>query len=251
MTKNSLNHIAIIMDGNGRWAESRSHARVWGHIRGSRVVSNIIEEADALGAKALTLYTFSTENWSRPVTEVTVLFKLLRKFLLIERKRVLQNNIQFKVMGDTSKLPEVTKQLISQLEVESADNTGLKLTFAFGYGGRDEIVKATNNFIKENPGKEITEELLESYLLLPELGNVDLMIRTGGDQRISNFLLWQSAYAELFFTETRWPDFTRSEFRKICESVSCRERRFGNICPSSLESSKSKAKENREIITNF
>ena len=131
MGKNSLNHIAIIMDGNGRWAESRSHARVWGHIRGSRVVSNIIEEADALGAKALTLYTFSTENWSRPVTEVTVLFKLLRKFLLIERKRVLQNNIQFRVMGDISKLPNVTKELIAQLEAESAHNTGLKLTFAF------------------------------------------------------------------------------------------------------------------------
>jgi undecaprenyl diphosphate synthase len=251
MTKNNLDHIAIIMDGNGRWAQSRAHARVWGHIRGSRVVSNIIEEADKVGAKALTLYTFSTENWSRPVGEVTVLFKLLRKFLLIERKRVLQNNIQFKVMGDTSKLPEVTKQLIAQLEEESATNTGLKLTFAFGYGGRDEIVKAANNFIKENPGKELTEELLQSYMLLPQLGDVDLMIRTGGDQRISNFLLWQSAYAELYFTQTKWPDFTKEEFRKICDFVSHRERRFGNICPSNLQTSKIKAQENRESITNL
>ena len=251
MTTNNLDHIAIIMDGNGRWAQSRAHARVWGHIRGSRVVSNIIEEADSLGAKALTLYTFSTENWSRPVGEVTVLFKLLKKFLLIERKRVLTNNIRFKVMGDISKLPQVTKDLISSLEEDSKLNTGLKLTFAFGYGGRDEIVKATNRFIKENPGKEITEELLNSYMLLPELGDVDLMIRTGGDQRISNFLLWQSAYAELFFTKTKWPDFTREEFRTIWNFVSNRERRFGNICPSSLQNSKSQAKENREIITNL
>jgi undecaprenyl diphosphate synthase len=251
MAKNNLDHIAIIMDGNGRWAQSRAHARVWGHIRGSRVVSNIIEEADALGAKALTLYTFSTENWSRPVGEVTVLFKLLKKFLLIERKRVLANNICFKVMGDTSKLPESTRELIASLESDSRSNTGLKLTFAFGYGGRDEIVQATNRFIKENPGKEITEELLTSYMLLPELGDVDLMIRTGGDQRISNFLLWQSAYAELFFTETKWPDFTREEFRRIWNFVSHRERRFGSICSSNLQLSKTQAKENRELITNL
>ncbi|OUR98956.1 di-trans,poly-cis-decaprenylcistransferase [Halobacteriovorax marinus] len=251
MAVNKLEHIAIIMDGNGRWAQTRSHARVWGHIRGSKIVSNIVEEADDLGVRALTLYAFSTENWSRPVTEVSVLFKLLKKFLIKERKRVLKNNIQFKVMGDTSKLPEKTKEIIADLENDSANNTGLKLTFAFGYGGRDEIVHATNRFIKENPGKEITEELLQSYLLLPELGDVDLLIRTGGDQRISNFLLWQSAYAELYFTETQWPDFKKEEFRKIYEFVSLRERRFGNISSSDLQNSKKKAIENKEIITNF
>lgn len=251
MTENKLDHIAIIMDGNGRWAQTRSHARVWGHIRGSKIVSNIVEEADDLGVRALTLYAFSTENWSRPVTEVTVLFKLLKKFLIKERKRVLKNNIQFKVMGDTSKLPEKTKEIISKLEKDSLNNTGLKLTFAFGYGGRDEIVKATNRFIKENPGKEITEELLQSYLLLPEIGDVDLLIRTGGDQRISNFLLWQSAYAELYFTETKWPDFKREEFRQIYEFVSLRERRFGNVSSSDLQCSKKKAIENKEIITNI
>jgi len=251
MAENKLEHIAIIMDGNGRWAQTRSHARVWGHIRGSKIVSNIVEEADDLGVRALTLYAFSTENWSRPVTEVTVLFKLLKKFLIKERKRVLKNNIQFKVMGDTSKLPEKTKEIIQELENDSVDNTGLKLTFAFGYGGRDEIVQATNQFIKENPGKEITEELLQSYLLLPEIGDVDLLIRTGGDQRISNFLLWQSAYAEFYFTDTKWPDFKREEFRKIYEFVSLRERRFGNISSSDLQCSKKKAIKNKEIITNF
>ncbi|WP_372655439.1 polyprenyl diphosphate synthase [Halobacteriovorax sp.] len=251
MTEMNLKHIAIIMDGNGRWAQSRSHERIWGHIRGSRIVSKIVEEADELGVKALTLYAFSTENWSRPVGEVTVLFKLLKKFLLKERSRILKNNIQFKVMGDTSKLPEKTKSLIASLEGESQSNTGLMLTFAFGYGGRDEIVQATNKFIKENPGKELTEELLQSYLLMPQLGDVDLLIRTGGDQRISNFLLWQSAYAELYFTETKWPDFTRVEFKKIVEFVSKRERRFGNICSSDLESSKLMAVENKETITNL
>jgi len=251
MTEMNLKHIAIIMDGNGRWAQSRSHERIWGHIRGSRIVSKIVEEADELGAKALTLYAFSTENWSRPVGEVTVLFKLLKKFLLKERSRILKNNIQFTVMGDTSKLPDKTKSLIASLEEDSKNNTGLMLTFAFGYGGRDEIVQATNKFIKENPGKELTEELLQSYLLMPQLGDVDLLIRTGGDQRISNFLLWQSAYAELYFTETKWPDFTRGEFRKIVEFVSKRERRFGNICSSDLESSKLMAVENKETITNL
>lgn len=251
MTKTDLKHIAIIMDGNGRWAQCRSHERIWGHIRGSRIVSNIVEEADDLGVKSLTLYAFSTENWSRPVGEVTVLFKLLKKFLIKERNRILKNDIQFKVMGDTSKLPEKTKELIANLENDSKDNNGLNLTFAFGYGGRNEIVNAANNFIKENPGKELTEELLQSYLLMPHLGDVDLMIRTGGDQRISNFLLWQSAYAELFFTQTKWPDFTRKEFKEIVEFVSKRERRFGNVCSSDLQTSKKMAVENKEILTNL
>ncbi|ATH06592.1 di-trans,poly-cis-decaprenylcistransferase [Halobacteriovorax marinus] len=251
MKETNLKHIAIIMDGNGRWAQSRSHERIWGHIRGSKIVSNIVEEADDLGAKALTLYAFSTENWSRPVGEVKVLFKLLKKFLLKERNRILKNNIQFKVMGDITKLPEKTQSLIAELENDSKDNKGLKLTFAFGYGGRDEIVQAANKFIKENPGKELTEELLQSYLLMPHLGDVDLLIRTGGDQRISNFLLWQSAYAELYFTQTKWPDFTRKEFKEIFEFVSKRERRFGNVCSSDLQTSKMMAVENKELITNL
>jgi len=224
-----IKHVAIIMDGNGRWAQGRCRPRVWGHIRGSSIVSGIVEEADDLGLKALTLYAFSTENWSRPLGEVTTLFSLLRKFLLKERKKILKNRVQFKVIGDISNLPLPTRNLIEKLEAETQEFKGLKLTFAFGYGGRDEMVKAVNSWAQANPGKEFTEEDMTKHLYRPEIGDVDLLIRTGGDQRISNFLLWQMAYAELFFTPTKWPDFTREEFRGIIYQVSGRERRFGTI----------------------
>lgn len=250
-SSSKIKHVAIIMDGNGRWAESRTHRRVWGHIRGSRVVSNIVEEADDLGIKALTLYAFSTENWSRPVSEVKVLFKLLKKFLKIERNRILDNKIRFKVMGETGDLPQDTLDLIFDLEELTKNNKGLKLSFAFGYGGRAEIVSATNKFILENPGQKISEESLNKNLFLPDLGDVDLLIRTGGDQRISNFLLWQVAYAELFFTTTKWPEFKREEFRKIIYNVSGRERRFGMIqATESLDQSQANSLKNREAIQN-
>ena len=229
---NKIKHVAIIMDGNGRWAQNRCRPRIWGHIRGSSIVSHIVEEADDLGLDALTLYAFSTENWSRPLKEVTTLFSLLKKFLLKERKRILKNQIRFKVIGDTSQLPLPTKELINKLEEETKSFKGLKLTFAFGYGGRAEMVRAVNNWMADNPGKEFTEEEMGKYLYQPDLGDVDLLIRTGGDQRISNFLLWQMAYAELFFTNTKWPDFTREEFRGIIYQVSGRERRFGTIGPT-------------------
>ncbi len=148
-----INHVAIIMDGNGRWANTRSHGRVWGHIRGSRVVSRIVEEAEALEIKALTMYAFSTENWSRPLKEIKTLFNLLRKFLLLEQKRIIDNQICFKVMGDISKLPIETKKIISTLEEKTRDAKGLKLTFAFGYGGRSEILYSVNSFIKKKSGK--------------------------------------------------------------------------------------------------
>lgn len=244
----SINHVAIIMDGNGRWAQMRSHERVWGHVRGSSVVADIVEEADNLGLSALTMYAFSTENWCRPQTEVKVLFKLLHKFLIKERPRILKNNIRFKIMGDISNLPSETVNLINKLESETSSFNGLKLTFAFGYGGRDEIIKATNNFFKKNPGVELTEELLAKELMVPDLGDVDLLIRTGGDQRVSNFLLWQIAYAELFFTPTKWPDFTVKEFNSIIEKVAQRERRFGAISNSNLNDSKEKASLNKNQI---
>ncbi len=228
----SIKHVAIIMDGNGRWANLRSHPRVWGHVRGSGVVADIVEEADNLGINALTMYAFSTENWSRPHTEVKVLFNLLHKFLKRERCRILKNNIRFKIMGDISNLPAQTKNLISELEIESQYNTGLKLTFAFGYGGRSEITQAFNKFVRSNPGQEITEEDIAKNLMIPDLGDVDLLIRTGGDHRVSNFLLWQIAYAEFYFTETKWPDFSTEEFRNILECVSKRERRFGSLNPA-------------------
>jgi undecaprenyl diphosphate synthase len=244
-----IKHVAIIMDGNGRWAQSRCHQRVWGHVRGSRVVSRIVEEADAMGVDALTLYAFSSENWARPLSEIHILFKLLKKFLMMERDRILKNQIRFKVMGDISSLPQETKDLIHKLESETSEFKGLKLTFAFGYGGRAEIVQAANKFHDIYPNKEMTEEDLQSMLFVPELGDVDLLIRTGGDQRISNFLLWQLAYAELYFTLTKWPDFTCREFREILIEVMSRERRFGGIQASAhLGQSTCLAEENKKML---
>lgn len=224
-----INHVAIIMDGNGRWAKQRLRPRVWGHIRGANIVSDIVEASHDLNLRALTLYAFSTENWSRPDSEVSTLFKLLKKFLARERKSILKNNIQFKIIGEISNLPKSTQEEILSLEKDSKENTGLKLSFAFSYGGRQEILRATNEFIKNNPGQEITAEALEENLYRPEIGDVDLLIRTGGDVRISNFLLWQVSYAELYFTKTKWPDFTKGEFLKIIENVSSHDRRFGSL----------------------
>ena len=245
----NIKHVAIIMDGNGRWAKERSHPRVWGHVRGSGAVSHIVQEADALGIEALTMYAFSSENWSRPQTEVLVLFNLLYKFLKKERTRILKNNIRFRLMGDISNLPDQTRKLIGQLEAETTHNQGLKLTFAFGYGGRSEITYAVNNFIKTNPGKEITEEALNNFMMIPDLGDVDLLIRTGGDHRVSNFMLWQIAYAEMFFTKTKWPDFTVTEFRYIVEQVAKRERRFGATVPTNnLQDNIIVARENQRVL---
>jgi len=223
----SINHVAIIMDGNGRWASSRFHSRQWGHVRGSRVVSKIVEEADKCKLQSLTLFAFSTENWSRPIIEVNSLFKLLKKYLLKEEAKIMANDIRFKVIGDIDHLPEDTKALINKLESSTKEAKGLKLNFAFGYGSRTEITRAVNKFIIENPGRELLENDISSNLFLSDVGDIDLLIRTGGEQRVSNFLLWQIAYAELFFTDTKWPDFTPTEFRSIINHISNRERRFG------------------------
>jgi len=244
-----LKHVAIIMDGNGRWAKMRSHPRVWGHVRGSSTVADIVEAADGLGVKALTLYAFSSENWSRPQMEIKVLFNLLHKFLQREKARILKNKICFRVIGDISHLPQNTKNLIQELQELSQSMSGLKLTFAFGYGGRAEIVEAMNKFIKKYPGREVTENEMSQFMALPDLGDVDLLIRTGGDQRVSNFLLWQIAYAELFFTETKWPDFTAEEFKTILEKVAERERRFGSDTPkAALSESTHQAQLNKSAL---
>src|SRR5690606_22912559 len=218
-------------------------------VRGSFVVSNIVRAADEIGLKALTLYAFSTENWSRPLEEVSTLFKLLRKFLLAEKKNILANNIKFKVIGEIQNLPPDTVAMIREMESLTAEAQGLNLTFAFNYGGRSEIVRAINTHQINNPDKLMTEEDLTKLMYRPETGDVDLMIRTGGEQRISNFLLWQMAYAELYFTPTKWPEFTPSEFKKIIENVSNRERRFGKISgQSGLECSIENAANNKSLF---
>ena len=245
----SIKHVAIIMDGNGRWANKRFRPRVWGHVRGSAVVSDIVKASDDIGLKALTMYAFSTENWSRPLEEVSTLFRLLKKFLMKEKARILSNNIKFKVIGEIQNLPHETVQLIKEIEGLTANATGLNLTFAFNYGGRAEILRAVNAFQASDANRPMNEADLDNFMYRPETGDVDLMIRTGGEQRISNFLLWQMAYAELYFTPTKWPDFTASEFKKIIEHVSCRERRFGNVCAQKgLDLSIEKAESNKSAF---
>jgi undecaprenyl diphosphate synthase len=225
----SPRHVAIIMDGNGRWAQKRFHPRVWGHVRGTFRVSEVVQAASDFGVGTLTLYSFSTENWGRPQKEIDTLFKLLKKFLRKERNRIISNDIKFRVVGDIECLPIETKSLIENLELETKNNEGLKLCIAFGYGSKKEIADSVNKWIMSNPGKEITESSIESNLLTNENGPVDLLIRTGGDHRLSNFLLWQSAYAELFFTQTKWPDFSRAELFKILKNFSNIDRRFGKL----------------------
>jgi undecaprenyl diphosphate synthase len=224
-----INHIAIIMDGNGRWAESRCRPRIWGHVRGAAQISDVVEAADHFGIKALTLFAFSTENWCRPKEEVSSLFTLLRKYIERERQKIIRNKIRFRVIGDIFGLPEKTRDLILDLEEKTRLSTGLKLNFAFDYGGRSEIINSVNKFIHQSPGQLISESDLYENLYLVDSGDVDLLIRTGGDCRISNFLLWQMAYAELYFTKTKWPEFSTEEFRKIYYEVSLRQRRFGGI----------------------
>lgn len=243
----TINHVAIIMDGNGRWAKARLRGRTWGHVRGVKTVNKIVSEASKIGLKSLTLYSFSTENWSRPRPEVSALFAILKKYIIRERTTILNNNIVFKILGDISVLPETTKKLIEDLERDSSANSGLKLVLAFNYGSRSEIIHKINSFTINNPGTPVDEEIFGKLISNDGVGDIDLLIRTGGDFRISNFLLWQLAYAELYFTQTMWPDFTVDEFRNILDQVSKRDRRFGMVEPSNgFEVSKRKATKNKK-----
>ena len=245
-----IGHIALIMDGNGRWAERRSRPRFWGHVRGAKAVSEIVEAADELGVTALTLYAFSTENWSRPLHEIKFLFRLLRKYLLNEGARIVANCIRFKVIGDISQLPLETRQLIKSLEETTRSLSGLKLNFAFGHGGRGDIVDAVNFYIAQNPGKPVGEDDIARRLSTNEVGDVDLLIRTGGEQRISNFLLWQNAYAELRFSSTLWPDFSRREFSHLIEQFQQTHRRFGGVNQRvvSFAAARNRAVQNKSLL---
>ncbi len=222
-----IKHLAIIMDGNGRWAQTRHRPRVWGHVRGAKIASRITEHASRLGLKSLTLYAFSTENWKRPEFEVSLLFRLLEKFVADEREKVLKNNIRFRVIGNRQ-LPEKALLKVKSLEEESAHHTGMILNLAISYGGRDELLRAFERAQAAGVTK-LTEEGFSSFLDCPEHANLDLLIRTGGDGRVSNFLLWQLAYAELWFTDMKWPDFDEQLLENILRKVSTRERRFGAL----------------------
>jgi undecaprenyl diphosphate synthase len=247
--KNNLKHVAIIMDGNGRWAQERSRPRFWGHVRGAYRVSDIVERASDLGIESLTLYAFSTENWSRPADEIKVLFRLLHKYLNSEFNRIIDNNIKFRVIGETKKLGEETLEIIHSLEDKTKQNTGLNLTFCFGYSGRFEILSAVNAALADG-AKEVDEQSFSKYFFRPECGDVDLLIRTGGDKRISNFLLWQIAYAELYFEDTKWPEFTANKFENIIDKFSNRSRRFGGIENTVLSFSEARKNMNNIEILN-
>ena len=235
MPMSKIKNVAIIMDGNGRWAQERGKPRIWGHIRGSSKVSGVVERACQMGLRSLTLYAFSTENWSRPEGEINLLFKLLVKFLRSESKKILSNQIRFRVIGDRENLPSAAREMVAKLEHDTKHLTGMQLNLALSYGGRHEIIRAFNNWLKVNPGKlEISEHELLNHFYASDLPEVDLVIRTGGDQRISNFLIWQCAYAEIYFTSSPWPEICPDQISQIIGEVEQRERRFGFV--SSVES---------------
>ena len=213
-------HIAVIMDGNGRWAKKRFMPRGFGHKAGADALEQALEDADELGIKYLTVYAFSTENWKRSVEEVTGLMNLFRKFLESAIPKSNKNNVRVRVLGERSKLAPDMIKAIENLEESTKNNTGLQFNVALNYGGRDEIARAM---------KKIAEEVISSHLDTWEIPDPDLLIRTSGEERISNFLPWQLAYSEFYFTDTLWPDFNRNSFIEAIRHYTKRDRRYGGV----------------------
>jgi undecaprenyl diphosphate synthase len=220
-------HVAIIMDGNGRWAKKRFLPRVAGHRRGVETVREVVKACISRGVECLTLFAFSSENWRRPQEEVSFLMQLFLKALEQEVEKLHANGIRFRVIGDLSRFDPAILGHIGRAEELTAGNTRLVLTVAANYGGRWDILQAANKCREESPGVPITEESISRYLSMQYAPEPDLFIRTGGEERISNFLLWQLAYTELFFTPTLWPDFDAAALDEAFESYRSRERRFG------------------------
>lgn len=225
-------HIAVIMDGNGRWAQAQGKTRVTGHKAGVESVRAVVRGARKLGVEALTLFAFSSENWQRPEKEVSVLMDLFMYVLTKEVKRLHKNDIRFQVIGDLSRFSDKLQKSIKKSEQLTENNTGLILSIAANYGGRWDIANAAKQLAEQVENKQIAvddinEASLNQYTCLANLPALDLLIRTGGDFRISNFLLWQAAYAEFYFTETLWPDFNEEQFEKSIDIFDQRERRFG------------------------
>ena len=228
MKNSSINHLAIIMDGNGRWANQKNHQRVFGHEKGAQTAKKIINDCVKRGIPYLTLYTFSKENWSRPKHEIDTLMILLSKMLKNEIENMLRNNIRFNIVGKIGDLPVKTRDWVSSTLEKTKNNTGLVLTLALSYGGRQEIVDAVNSLIKSEV-KIINEEILKNHLYCPEMPDPDMIIRTGGEYRLSNFLLWQSAYAEIYVCNKNWPDFDENELDKALKEYENRNRTFGKV----------------------
>lgn len=227
-------HVAIILDGNGRWAKSKGMPRNYGHMQGAKTVEQTCEDAYNMGIEYLTVYAFSTENWNRPQDEVDALMKLLRNYMKNCLKRANKNNMCVRVIGDKTRLADDIKKSIEELEEATKNNTGLHFQIAINYGSRDEIVRAVRNIAEDiKEGKmavsDITEDVLSDYLDTKGIPDPDLMIRTSGEQRISNFLTWQLAYTEFYYTDIPWPDFSKEELLKAVEAFNGRDRRFGLV----------------------
>ena len=227
-------HIAIIMDGNGRWAKARHRPRVFGHQEGVKTVRKIVEYASEIGVKCLTLYSFSTENWTRPKAEISALFDLLRRYVKDDLETLNARDVRIRIIGSRFGLSDDMLKLLDRVESTTKDNSSFLLNIAFNYGGRDELTRTTRAIaaaVKSgalNPD-DIDEELIETYLDTSGLPTPDLVIRTSGEYRISNFLLWQAAYAEFVFSDVLWPDFSERDLDAAISSFQCRERRFGNL----------------------
>ncbi|MFY0310729.1 isoprenyl transferase [Leisingera sp. D0M16] len=227
-------HVAIIMDGNGRWAQARGRPRLFGHHAGARRVREVVECCPGLGVKYLTIFAFSTENWKRTQTEVAGLMSLFRRYISKEMNALADRNVRVRFIGDRVRLDAKLIDLMDKLEQKTEGNDGTQLTIALNYGGRDEVARATKRLARDvaegrlNP-EDVDEETLPRYLDTHVLPDPDLVIRTSGEARISNFLLWQSAYAEYEFIDTLWPDFTSEEMARLCNSFGRRDRRFGAV----------------------
>lgn len=227
-------HIAIILDGNGRWAKKKGMPRNYGHAQGSKNVERICEDAYKLGVKYLTVYAFSTENWKRPQEEVDALMTLLRNYMKTCLKTAKKNRMRVRVLGDKTALDEDIRNRIAELEEATKENDGLNFQIALNYGSRDEMVRAIRRLCADCKDEtvsidEINESLFETYLDTHDIPDPDLMIRTSGEQRLSNYLLWQLAYSEFYFTDVLWPDFTKEELVKAIEYFNGRDRRFGGV----------------------
>ncbi|MBE5959867.1 MAG: isoprenyl transferase [Lachnospiraceae bacterium] len=227
-------HVAIIMDGNGRWAKKRLMPRNFGHKQGGKVVEQVCRDAYDLGIKYLTVYAFSTENWSRPQSEIDTLMELLRDYMSTCMENSKKNNMRVRVIGDKSRLDEDLQQKIAALEEASKDYTGLNFQVALNYGGRDEIVRAMKKVAEDYKNGEITLDQInqtsfDGYLDTKGIPDPELVIRTSGEKRLSNFLLWQVAYSEFYYPEVLWPDFNKKELIKAIEQFNKRERRFGGV----------------------
>ena len=227
-------HVAVILDGNGRWAKSKGMPRNYGHAQGSKNVEKICEEAWRMGIKYLTVYAFSTENWSRPKDEVDALMKLLRNYMKTCLKTAAKNDMKVRVIGDKTRLDDDIRSRIAELEEATKNNGGLNFQIALNYGSRDEIVRAVQRIAADvRVGKmepeDITSEVISSYLDTHDIPDPDLLIRTSGEERLSNFLLWQLAYSEFYFIDVLWPDFTKEDLVKAIEQYNARDRRYGGV----------------------